>query len=164
MLTVLVLYACITSFLMRLRWHGKVTTPHNVGLVKAIGMTWVRTVVPLTLMGIWWVIYQNGDLHDPLGPGMKEWVIEKFRPDHVWTMDWSWLWWNLGGYFLLALPKEATYNSALEPSVYEGTNDSVIKINMTYSLIWNVIFYAVVFLNPSLPFGYSLTQALRGNL
>jgi hypothetical protein len=164
MLLVLVLYACATSFYMRMHWHQKLVVPERT-LLPWFGSLYLRTLIPMTLMGIWWVIFTNGDLKDPLGPGMREWIIDHFRVDGIWKWSWPWFLTNAAIYFVLALPKEATYKSALFPGQFNDTAEpELLRVNMRNSLIWNAIFYAAVFINPTLPFGYSIVEALKGNL
>lgn len=161
MVFVLMIWACARSFYIRMKWHNVLVAPGSPAFNRPEGGLYLRTLVPLTLIGIWWIMFMNGDLRDPLGPGMREWVRAMFFEQNQSFWGWFGLWACV--YFVAALPKEATFKSALYPGLYaDQPEPELVRINMRNSLIWNTIFYAMVFLNPKLPFGHIILHALKG--
>jgi hypothetical protein len=159
MLLALAIYGCAASFYYRLRWHNKTVALSNPTFLKRLVRGYFRGMIPLTIAGTILILAADGVIADPLGPGMREWFRSYFSSHSV---IW-WFLWNLIAYVVIAIPKEATYKSALYPATYgpeETKNAEIHRINMSNSLIWNTIFWVAVFVNPALPFGNSLVHLL----
>ena len=146
MLNWFLVYSIVLSFLYRIHYHRKLVVPGSEGgPPKWAARTYIRfvAVIAIPLLG-------HG--HGIFGLGYQSWW-NAYPRDHSMTLWWMTVIPLTAGLYIV---KECTYYAMKDPGHYEwfgkGQDPSLHILDMSTTLIWNVIFWVWVVLCPWLPF------------
>jgi len=141
----LILYAFLMSFWLRLYHHGRVIVPGKEGA----GLTGFARFRPrVWIIGL---VFITGIREGIPGEGYITWWMT-YALEHSMTL------WFLTTLLLTAalwIVKEITYQVMTKPGVYqwfEKDPPQLHKISMMIPTVWNIVFWAWLLLSPSLPF------------
>ena len=154
MITLILVIALIISTVQRLRAHGKhmvYASPRYGKMALHSGFIFTYRLILGTVV-LW-------EVADPAGIGLDRSICEFATSDNVLAHAWLLTGINAAVLATLFVLKQSSFHKQLNPATIPM--DAVRQTDLSRTLVYNSLFYAFIFLSPTLPFVYGLSSLVH---